>query len=495
MPGAAAAALMLALAILLLGAASVRWPGFGPATIEAGALIAPIAAWLVLRFGRPAWIAIVAVTVVGVLLQLAIDRDTLVIGGRADAAALALGAAWMVRHGIGLDRIAALPAPSRWWAMTLLLLPLFFVVPIYATDDVKIALPWYALGLLLPLCLLAGLRGLPWPELALAGVGAVALGVLLAVQSRGRFQLGDWVLGYGVAQPYLWLPAALAWSAGEAIRRATLGLAPHRPWRTPMVGALLGLVLWLDPGQFGLPLAWPADWGALRWIYVTGAAGALPLAGFIAGVFAGLRGAALVAGLALCPAAIAVVLLWTGDGAVRAAIGNVMAAPIALAWGWLGASLVGRAVVVPTFRVTAATLVVAGLALVLSDGLSATLQLGLSIAAALAAAIGGMLLARFGRRLGLSGEGWIPVLLLPLYGIALAMVGPDLAAELRREISDLLARLGAIAADEFLFRLLLLLPAVLGGALLLREILRAVAALPKAARDVAAVARAAMRSR
>lgn len=482
---------MWALAILLLGAASVRWPAFGPATIDTGWLIAPIAAWLVQRFGRPAWFAVIAILVFGVLLQSSLDRDSVVIGGRADMAILALGCAGLARRGLDLRDIVRMPPLARRWMLAPLALPLFFAVPVLASDDLGFALPWYVLGLLLPLLFVAALRGADWRGFAASAVVAIALGAGLALAARGRIRAGDWALGYSFMQPYLWLPAIAAWSSGEALRRATLGQPPRRFWSASLLACCAILLLWLDPAQFAMPIDLRIGRGDLGWLFVTGTAVALPLAGFVAGALMGLSGAWLIAALALLPGIIAFGLLWTSDGQIHARIGNVAAAPIALAWGWLGAGLFGRATSVPSLRIPAAALLAGCAAVVVFSERSAGVTLALSASAAVVTAAIAAFVARTARRLGVSGEGWIPVLLLPLYGFGVVTLGPTMAEALREEGVDLFRQLATSSAEEILFRLLLVLPAVVGSALAIREILRGITMVPKILRDLTVLAIAA----
>jgi len=475
---------MIALTLLLLGSAAVRWPSFGPLELDTPWLIPPIAAWLVQRFGRTAWFVVIAIVLLLVLLEFNFDRDSFALGGRADIAILALACASLAKSGIEFRDVAALPPPARGWMAAPLLLPLFVSLAPIVIDDLSIALSWYVLGLLLPLLFVAALRGAPWHGYALSTLLAIALGAAIALATRGRAQSGAGEIGYSFVQPYLWLPSLMAWSAGEAVRRAVLGMAPRRFWSRPLLAVLVILALWIDPGQAGFPLELRTGWAGLRWLGFAGATAALPLAGFVAGALLGMRGAWFVAGMALLPALVAVGAYWASDGHLQMRLGNVFAAPIALAWGWLGARLGGRMIAAPSLRISMVVLVVGVMTFALLTERTAGLQFALSLVAALATAVLGALAARLGNRLGVTGEGWIPVLLLPIYAFGLVSFGPSAFESFSDETDRLIRRFDRSDSDEFLFQMLVLASLLLAAALLLGEILRAITWLPKILREL-----------
>ena len=479
---------MLALALLLIGLAAMRWPAFGPLGIDTHWLIPPIAAWLVLRFGRSARFAVIAIVLCCVFFQLSLG---VVVGGRVDIAIVALICVEVARRGIELGQIALLPPPPRGWMVAPLLLPAFFSMTPPLGDELNITLAWYVLSLLLSLLFVAALRGAPWQGYAISASLAVALGATLAIIAHGRAQSATWSIGYSFMQPYLWLPAAAAWSAGDAVRRASLGMVPRLFWAHPLLAALAILALSIDPDQFGLPLALRPGWGQLRWLVFVGETAALPLASFVAGALVGIRGAWGVAVMALVPALAAIAAYWASDGQLRVRIDNVFAAPIALAWGWLGARLAGRAMNTPSLRIAALVLVVGVLVLGLLMDRDAALQLALSLAASIATAVTGALAIRLSRRIGVTGDGWVPVLLLPLYVVGLVSFGPSVAELARDGGVRIFEQLGSSASDKLLVHLLMFGLSTFAAALLLREILRGLAWLPKVIREIGILVRAA----
>jgi len=116
------------------------------------------------------------------------------------------------------------------------------------------------------------------------------------------------------------------------------------------------------------------------------------------------------------------------------------------------------------------------------------LQLALSALAALATAGIGTLAARFAARTGVTGEGWIPAAMLPVYGFGVAGMVPMLAGTMGEEIGRLQGIL-ELPWEDALLRVAVLVVPLLAAALILREVARGLGWLPKILRDLRALAR------
>jgi hypothetical protein len=478
---------VVALALLLIGLCAVRWPDFGPAWADASWLLPPIAAWFALRFGRAGMIAAIAITAVLVVPSIRLEDDVR-IGGLPAYGLLAIVCAVAVVRGATLDMLARSPAPPRGWVLALVLLPVFFVVPVLRGDALQIDASWFALALLAPLLFVAALRGASSRDAALAVIFAIVVGLALTIAGRGSFDGDRWRIGYSFVQPGYWLLAVAAWATGAALRRHALGEAPRVPWSSPLVAVLLLFILSLDPEQFGLWLHAPLPWARPARLVYAGAFPALPLAGLAAGALMGMRGAWVAAGIALLPGLGTLAALWFSEGLAPVSIGNVLAAPIALAWGWLGAHLAGRSVEAPKLRIAGAVMIAFTLAFMALVDRGGLLQLGASVAAAFATAIGATIASRLSKRLGVTGEGWVPVAMLPVYALGAVAIVP-LLAEIMGEEFGRLSRLVELPWDEGLLRVAMLVLPLVAIALALREIARGLGWVPKIIRDLRALAR------
>jgi hypothetical protein len=472
---------VVALAVLLVGLCAVRWPSFGPVWIDAAWLLPPVVAWLAWRFGRSGWVVASALTALLVFPSILVEEVRL--GGLAAHALLAIACAWSVARGGSLGSIARLPPPSRAWVAALVLLPAFVAFPLLRGEVLRIEMAWFALGLLAPLLVLAALRAARGSDAALAVAAVVAIGLALALTTRGRIDGEGWRVGYSLVQSGTWLLALAAWSTGGALRAVALGERMRWPWSSPLLAILFLFALSLDPGQFALrlQLGWPIQ------LTYSGAAAALPLAAFAAGALLGLRGAWMVAGLALLPGVAAIALLWFTDGGARVSAGNALAAPIALGWGWFGAHLAGRIAEPPTLRIAGAALIAFALVFLALVDRGGLLQLALSALAAVATAAVGARAAQLSARTGVTGEGWVPVAMLPVYGVGAAALAPALGE--MTEALGRLARLRDMPWDEALLQLAIPALMLLAAALILREIARGLGWLPKTLRDLRALAR------
>lgn len=478
---------MVALALLLIGLCAVRWPDFGPLWADASWLLPPLAAWLAARFGRSGMIAAIVLAAVLVAPSIRLDDDVR-IGGLPAYALLTIASALAVARGVTLGALARSPAPARGWAVALVLLPVFFVVPVLRGDVIRLDASWFALALLAPLLFVAALRGAAARDAAIAVILAIAIGLALLIMTRGSLDRDGWRIGYSLIQPGFWLLAIAAWSTGDALRRHALGEAARAPWASPLVAVLLLFLLSLDPEQFGLWLQAPLPWARPARLTYAGAIPALPLAALAAGALMGMRGAWVVAGMALLPGLAALAVLWFSDGDARVAIGNVLAAPIALAWGWFGAHLAGRSVEVPKLRIAGAVVIALTLAFMALVDRGGLLQLALSAGAALATAAIGATAARLSKRLGLTGEGWIPVAMLPVYVLGGAAILPTLAETVSEEFARL-PRLFEQPWDDALLRVAVIVLPLIAAAFILREVARGLGWLPKILRDLRALAR------
>jgi uncharacterized membrane protein YqaE (UPF0057 family) len=476
---------VVALAVLLVGICAVRWPSFGPIWLDAAWLLPPVAAWLASRFGRDGWIAATVLTALLVFPSIVVEEVRL--GGLPAHALLAIACAWTVARGGSLASIVRLAPPSRAWGAVLVLLPAFATFPLLRGEVVRIEGAWFVLALLAPLLVVAALRAARGSDAALACASAVAIGLALAITARGRIDGEGWRVGYSFVQPGTWLLAIAAWSTGRALREVARGERARWPWSSALLAVLLLFALSLDPAQFGLRLQLPLHLGLPIQLTYAGAAAALPLAGFAAGVLLGLRGAWMIAGLALLPGAATMLALWFTDGDARVSVGNALAAPIALCWGWFGAHLAGRVAEAPKLRIAGAALIAFGLVFLALVDRGGLLQLALSALAALATAVIGALAKCFSARTGVTGEGWVPVAMLPVYGLGATALAPAFGA-MGEELGRL-ARLFERPWDEALLQLAIPALMLLAAALIVREIARGVGWLPKILRDLRALGR------
>ena len=275
-------------------------------------LLVPLAAFLGARFGG---LGVLAIAIGGLPFVITIYSPVGLIGGSPAVYVVSLAVAAIAASPRSFLECFSFPKDDRaaWWlALVSPFLIVFFVGATFVMEP-ALQISWnFGFSVIAYMLLFAlGVRGVPGAP--------VALGIVLAFAA-------SWALAYALVtvprdspelrvaalQPSMALAALAMFSAGRATAAHLKGEAPSGFWRRPWVAVVLVVLLWFGPPQIaGIPLGLPF---APR-LYFLQVAAALPLAGFMAGLFAGTRGALAVTGL--------VVALLAGLLLVGMAVGRI----------------------------------------------------------------------------------------------------------------------------------------------------------------------------